>query len=526
MRYASFFSGIEMASVAFKPLGWTPVAFAEVDPFASAVLAHHYPHVPNLGDVTAITEDTLAALGQIDLIIMGFPCQDVSSAGKRRGLVNSDGTPTRTGLFFDAMRLVRAAHRRCGLRWLIGENVPGLYSSNAGRDFAAVVGEIVGCAFDVPGAGWQDTGAAAGPRGMVEWRLLDAQWYALAQRRERVFFVGDFGAWADRAPVLLEPESLQGNPPPCVEARQRPAARPARRAYRESIWRQIAQAFRRGNAARPADLAGAIDAASGRGGADDNDARSGRLIAEVAGTLSAGGKAAGSATGQDALAGLLVPVAFGGNDTSGPREIATCLNAKGGSSRMDFESETFIAHTLTGSGFDASEDGSGRGTPIIPLFASGHCGANGAGIGREGDPMMTLDTSGAAAIAFHARQDPDCDGEVTHPLDTDDRTIGIAFDTTQITSPENRANPQPGDACHPLSAQGHPPAYATHYEVRRITPTEAERLMGVPDGYTNIPYRGAAHAADGPRYKALGNGFAVPVVRWIGQRIEKACAGS
>lgn len=376
--------------------------------------------------------------------------------------------------------------------------------------------------------------------------------------------------------------------------------------------------------------------------------------------------------------------AYGGNDTSGPRDIAACLNAKGGASRMDFESETLIAHTLRGGGFDGSEDGTGRGTPIIPLRASGAGGANGIGVGYPGDPSLTLDTDGSAAIAF---------------------------DTTQITSGENRCNPQAGDPCHPLSSTAHPPAYAymemrhgvahqarsgailqrvrsalgeeafcewavgglrrlqeaqvlrpivheqgvrqeaqaryevgcraprsktadpawsvlavwqgecigrapqgrqlpkqfaselgahlselpregaqaaslvcglwiasegigvlrealsalqeirpparhedqpihTTYEVRRLTPREAERLMGVPDDYTLIPYGSSVRAdkitddwikyllrdnpkgltredvaklaADGPRYKALGNGFAVPEISWIGRQIEKA----
>lgn len=585
MRYVSFFSGIEMASLAFEPLGWEPVAFAEVDPFACAALAHHYPGVPNLGDVSKITADEVVELGRIDLFVMGFPCQDVSQAGLRKGLRNEDGTPTRTGLFFDAMRLVRAAHRRCGTRWLIGENVPGLYSSNAGRDFATVVGEIVGSTFDVPGEGWQDSGAAAGPRGMVEWSCLDAQWRGVAQRRERVFFVADFGAWADRSPVLLERESLSGDPPACVAARQRPAVRASRGAGRKSIWRQIAEAVWGGQEIGPT-VAGALNASDGRNGADDNDAQAGRLSPEVVPPLLAHHNRTGGhrQPGMDVdTCESLVPLAYGGNDTSGPRDVAACLNAKGGASRMDFESETFIAtprsggvfddvaHTLRGDGFDASEDGTGRGTPLvavdvdaepIPLRASGASGAsgaNGAGIGRAGDPMLTLDTSGDAAIAFsckddgrdatedlaptmrsmnfdkshanaggqlaiafHARQDPDSNPHVTHPLDTDGTSIGIAFDTTQTTRSENRCNPQPGDPCHPLSATAHPPAYATRYEVRRLTPLEAERLMGVREGYTDIPYRGKDHAPDGPRYKALGNGFAVPVMRWIGERIDQA----
>lgn len=531
-------------------------------------------------------------------------CQDVSQAGLRKGLMNDDGTPTRTGLFFDAMRLVRVGHRRCGARWLVGENVPGLYSSNAGRDFATVVGEIVGSTFDVPRSGWQNTGAAAGPRGMVEWSCLDAQWTGVAQRRERVFFVADFGDWSNRAPVLLEPESLSGDPPACVAQRQRSAARSSRGARRQSIWAQIAGAVWGGGSPRPSAISGALRASDGRNGPDADTALTGRLVPEVSGTLNANGKAAGSATQQDATSDLLVPtlcvpileinkragksgskkdgtgvgvdgdpmfilqagaqhgvaLAFGGNNTSGPLDVATACRAKGGSGHGDFESETFIAHTLRADGFDASEDDTGRELPIIPLRASGAAGANGAGVGYPGDPMLTLDTGGSAAIAFsckddgrdateelaptmrsinfdkshanaggqlavafNARQDPVSSGDACLPFDTDGTSIAIAFDTTQITSGENRSNPKSGDPCHPLSATAHPPALATIYDVRRLLPVECERLQGVPDGYTAIPYRGKP-AADGPRYKALGNGFAVPQMRWIGRRISAVCA--
>ena len=120
MRYLSFFSGVEMAHLAVERHGWELVACAEIDPFASAVIAERLPHVPNLGDVSKITPEQIEALGPLDAIIMGFPCQDVSIAGKRKGLRNDDGSVTRSGLFYDAMRLVRAADPR----WLILENVP------------------------------------------------------------------------------------------------------------------------------------------------------------------------------------------------------------------------------------------------------------------------------------------------------------------------------------------------------------------------------------------------------------------
>ena len=132
MRYLSLFSGIEAASQAFIPLGWECVGVAEIEPFPCKVLAHHYPDVPNLGSVTEITKEQIESLGHIDLVVGGFPCQDLSIAGKRKGLQNEDGSATRSGLFFTAMRIIEWAKPR----WVVVENVPGLYSSQKGRDFA------------------------------------------------------------------------------------------------------------------------------------------------------------------------------------------------------------------------------------------------------------------------------------------------------------------------------------------------------------------------------------------------------
>lgn len=123
-------------------------------------------------------------------------------------------------------------------------------------------------------------------------------------------------------------------------------------------------------------------------------------------------------------------------------------------------------------------------------------------------------------MAFHNRQDPDVSGDVTHPLGAKDNGLAIAFDTTQITSKANRAQPQPGDPCHPLAASAHAPAIAGS-GVRRLTPRECERLQGFSDNYTLIPYgKRGRPAKDAPRYKALGNSMAVPCMRWLGQRIE------
>ena len=123
MRFLSLFSGIEAASVAWKPLGWECVAVAEVEPFPCALLADHYPTVPNLGDITKITQAQIESLGHIDAVVYGFPCQDLSVAGKRKGLKHADGTHTRSGLFFHASDIIRWSRAR----WSIAENVPGLF---------------------------------------------------------------------------------------------------------------------------------------------------------------------------------------------------------------------------------------------------------------------------------------------------------------------------------------------------------------------------------------------------------------
>lgn len=228
IRYLSFFSGIEGATVAWKPLGWEAVAFSEIEPFPCAVLKHHYPDVPNLGDITKITDDQIKALGHIDVVIGGAPCQDLSVAGKRAGLRNEDGSATRSGLFFDQMRLFEVARKYCGARFLIYENVPGLFSSNKGYDFAFVLGSMVEGDVPVPRDGWKNSGVCISESGhrCVEWRTLDSQHFGVAQRRRRVISILDTGAWWSRPPILFEFESLSGNPPKGKGARKETSGTP------------------------------------------------------------------------------------------------------------------------------------------------------------------------------------------------------------------------------------------------------------------------------------------------------------
>ena len=211
MRFLSLFSGIEACSVAWKPLGWECAGFSEIEPYPCSLLAHHYHDVPNLGDITKITEQQIADLGDFDLVVFGSPCQDLSAAGTRKGF--QDGT--RSNLFYEALRIFDYARKHNNCRFALWENVPGAFSSNKGADFTAVVREMAGLEdVETPEHGWGNTGAALGTQGLLEWRVLDAQYFGLAQRRKRVFAVLDTGDWYNRPPILFEQENVRGDTPP------------------------------------------------------------------------------------------------------------------------------------------------------------------------------------------------------------------------------------------------------------------------------------------------------------------------
>ena len=497
MRYLSLFSGIEAATAAWHPLGWACVAVAEIEPFPSKVLAHHYPNVRNLGDVTKLTELDIADLGPIDVVVFGSPCQDLSVAGKRKGLAGA-----RSGLFFTAMQIITWSRLWCGTRFALWENVPGAFSSNKGADFAAVVDELSGLAgTEPPPKGWGTEGCAAGPEAMVEWSTLDAQWFGVAQRRRRVFALADFGNWSGRQPILLEPQGLRGASAPSREAGQ---------GFTHSLAPSLT--------------------ASGRGVERTGDTRGQDPV--VAHSLRGEGfDASEGGTGRGTPLGP-VGVTIHGTDPTVQKvasysELAQCLRART-PGNIDNSSTTVVQHPLS----FAIQAGALRTNP-----ASGP-----DGIGVQANHAYTLEARAEVQA--------------------------VCFDTTQITSAANYSNPKAGDPCHPchpLAAGAHAPAIAfdckssgqngfginvevagtqramghsgSHSNggghqavalpsiaVRRLTPVECERLMGFPDDHTLIPWRNkpADQCPDGPRYKSLGNSMAVPVMRWIGRRIDLA----
>jgi DNA (cytosine-5)-methyltransferase 1 len=386
MRFGSVCSGIEAASVAWHPLGWRASFLSEIEKFPRAVLSHHYPEVSLHGDFTTIKAGEYEP---IDLLVGGTPCQSFSVAGLRGGLDDERGN-----LALEYLRLAD----RLRPRWLVWENVPGVLSSNGGRDFGSILGGMVQLGYG------------------FAYRVLDAQFFGVPQRRRRVFVVGYLGDWRRAASVLFERHSLQGHLAPSREAGEGIAVCP---------------------------------------------------------TLRAGGNSTGGdrppGTDVDTVESL-IPVASTGH-------TAHCLNA-GGMGRQGYETETLIA-------FSSKDHGADAGSIAPTLRAMGHAGSH-------------ANAGGQLAVAF------------------DDRR-GRAGD---LSSRSDFAN-----TLHGAKGLSEQQCVAFASSVRRLTPRECERLQGFPDDYTLIPYR-KGMSADGPRYKALGNSMAVPVMAWIGERIAHVDAFS
>ncbi len=233
MRYASVCSGIEAASVAWRPLGWECAFLSETDAFASAVLRERFPEIPNLGDFTRIGKGD--AGGKIDLLVGGTPCPSFSRAGRGEGLADPRG-----GLALEFVRLAE----RADVRWLVWENVPGVLTRHGGADFAAFLSLLAGWPVAVPEGGWRRAGivSSAGGGFSAAWRVLDARYArveqfprGLPQRRRRLVLVGHSGGWESPAEVFFGGELRGGDTPPLREDEARGAAAPRKGARKVCI---------------------------------------------------------------------------------------------------------------------------------------------------------------------------------------------------------------------------------------------------------------------------------------------------
>ena len=423
MRYGSVCSGIEAASVAWHPLGWEPQWFSEIEHFPSAVLKHRFPDVPNLGDMTQLNQNPVFNEQPIDLLVGGTPCQSFSVAGLRKGLADPRGNLMLTFLSI-------ADKRRP--KWIVWENVPGVLSSNGGKDFGTFLGAL----------GELGYGFA--------YRVLDAQHFGVAQRRRRVFVVGHLGDWRPAAAILFESESLQRNPKPS-------------RAKREET---------------PTDAQGSVGATGFAGNVES------QVAACLQTTCDDYSRADGFNTVIEQVA---QPVhAFkvrGGCEGGGKGYLGEDEKAFTISAMQDQQIAQPIPIQDQATRFQGKrgdkQDGKG----------------NGLGIGNEGDVIYTLTKADKHAVA--------------QPIAVDAYNQTINDKITQTIGSSGSDINHIGGVLQTMA-------------IRRLTPKECERLQGFPDDWTKIPYRNkpADQCPDGPRYKACGNSMAVPVMRWIGTRIQ------
>jgi DNA (cytosine-5)-methyltransferase 1 len=396
------------------------------------------------------------------------------------------------------------------------ENVCGAFSSNKGRDFAAVVGELAGVDLAVPPKGWGTEGAAVGSEGMVEWAVLDAQWFGVAQRRRRVFALADFGDWASRPPVLLEPQSLRGDSPPRREPGQGASADVAPGLVSSGGERSISTG----------DVSHCLNA----GGMGRIDYETETMVVEPY-TLAIRGREGGATleARQDGVSNaILTPT--GGRSGVGVGAVAYGLTTE---QTPKFAED--LALTLT------KQSPTGGGQPQAVAFAFDTqqitSAANKTRVSPE-LPASTLAKASRMHVAYsimpmNSGKDYKArETDIAQPIMAAGGRIGNqggdavvqAFDSKRGLAPHGSASES--DQAFPLAASDYkdPQLIRSALQVRRLTPTEAERLQGFPDGWTAIPFRGKP-AADGPRYKALGNSMAVPVMSWVAKQIEIAESG-
>jgi len=454
MRYISLFSGIEACSVAWEPLGWEPVVFADFEGFPSAVLAHHYPNVPNLGDVTKVNWNEWK--GKADVVVGGSPCQAFSIAGKRLGMDDPRGN-----LALHYARIVREVEPT----WFLYENVPGLLSSDGGRDMGALIATL------------GDIGYG------LAWRVLDAQFFGVAQRRRRVFIVGHAsGDWRRAAAVLFESEGLSRNPPPRPSKGQDPAS-PAQDG-------PGSDGFGRGRVSHY--VGGDVSHTLHKSYFDKHttqDARNGVFVVE--GESHTWSAPAIGYLKDDDLAGTITANSGEPGETQTPALVGQ---------------NVFVHHSQDSRMVEAEE-------------VAGTLNTNDSG--RFGHAVVE-------PVAFTQNQREEVrELEVAGTLKTDpgmhEQTFlaqpqAIGFNCMQDTTEHIEVVPTISTGNQQGISNN---AVATGLVVRRLTPLECERLQGFPDGYTLIAWNGKAaeNCPDGPRYRALGNSMAVPVMRWIGEGI-------
>lgn len=461
MKFGSVCSGIEAASVAWHPLGWTAAWLSEIEPFPCAVLKHHYPDVPNHGDMTLLPEKILS--GQVeapDLFCGGTPCQAFSVAGLRNSLKDSRGNLSLTFVgianAIDHVRSLRG--ESAGI--IFWENVPGVLNTKDNA-FGCFLGALAGESEPIIPSGekWTNSGCVFGSQRTIAWRVLDAQYFGVAQRRRRVFVIASARKDFDPAKVLFEFEGLRRDIAPSRQARE-DITQSSQRSSANSKW--------------PADISSTLDTTFGsKQGLEDQHVNSGcpmfvpDIQPQIVGAIDC---RIGAQRAQNAQAGHMLPIPI--HDQATRHAVAYNIAPGKGELKDDIHvTDAHVSKTIDASG---------------------------------SNPAMH---QGGAAIV--------------QPIEVNGQTAW----SMNLMSPGRQIREDDGVGA--LTQDAHRPTQGNEavviqqaMAVRRLTPVECERLQGFPDNYSNIPWRKAAESPDGPRYKALGNSWAVPVVAWIGKRIQ------
>lgn len=479
MRYMSVCSGVEAASLAWQGLGWEPVAFSEIEPFPCAVLAARFPDVPNLGDMTKIevTDEEIRGAGfavcrrEVGLLVGGTPCQSFSVAGRREGLKGA------SGLAFHFVRLLREIQPE----WFVWENVPGALSSRTDGqlDFNFLVRAFAECGYG------------------LAWRILDAQYvrshsfpFAIPQRRRRLFVVGCLGDGGGAGKVLLEGEGLCGDITP----------------------RRITMQ-----------------------GASGCTERSPGVSVRTAHTKANGcGIGVGTAhtLGTGDVDAVLDASAFNFELFSGERKgVSPCITRKDADRTLIYR-EHDSPFSFAGDTVDSYEGKTIFGKDVSNTIIAGLSRQVGTTqdatcvFTKEAHPRNATEGQGWRKTDIAKTLNTFCSGETraeelivgydNHPNDS--RVTEVSGSFACLPSKMGTGGNNTPLVLH----TGTTPAISRPM-VRRLTPVEAERLMGFPDNWTRIPWRGkpAEKCPDAPRYKACGNSFCVNCVEWIGERIEK-----
>ena len=494
MKFGSVCSGIEAASVAWHPLGWTAAWLSEIEPFPCAVLKHHYPNVPNHGDMTLLPEKILS--GQVeapDLFCGGTPCQAFSVAGLRNSLDDARGNLSLTFVgIANAIDHVRSV-RGDAPAIVFWENVPGVLNTKDNA-FGCFLGALAGESDPIkpPGGGesrWSNAGCVFGPQRTVAWRVLDAQYFGVAQRRRRVFVVASARDDINPAEILFEFEGVRRDSAPRRETgKVTPTISSSGTGVSRVGFNCEDEWF------IEAPIVGALDTECGGTKMNHQTIASGHIL-----PVSSFYESSLAQYREDTVSGTIKAsggVAGGGSETFLAQPVAVYENHPSDSRVTELGDISSTVRARWGTG--------GGNLPMVsqPIaYNITFCDANGTRSDRPNGGLYVNETDVTSTLTKAG-----IGTNVAQPI-----AFPSTLSGTQHASAENIA---------PSMGAKNPTAVATPMAVRRLTPIECERLQGFPDGYTNIPWRKAAESPDGPRYKALGNSWAVPVVAWIGQRIQ------